>query len=182
MLSAAQTENESKHDLLSRLVAERIKASPESMLSLASKMACDAISYTTPNQLKILGLLTNILYVEPSSIITDQSQYMQWLQARTTQFLDVNANRMDYTHLESLSCMKFEAFITRDLSKILSGKFKGTFNYEDFKQSQLGERLVDIWENKALKNTQLTTVGQIIGVMVIDQYVGGKTNMEGWGA
>ncbi len=118
MLSAAQTENENKHDPLSRLVAERIKASPESMLSLASKMACYAISYTTPNQLKILGLLTNILYVESSSIITDQSQYMQWLQARTTQFLDVNANHMDYTHLESLLCMKFEAFITRDLSKI----------------------------------------------------------------
>ena len=66
MLSAAQTDSEEKHELLSRLVAERIQASPESMLSMASKMACDAISFTTPNQLKILGLLTNILYNLPS--------------------------------------------------------------------------------------------------------------------
>jgi hypothetical protein len=79
MLSSAQTENESKHDLLSRLVAERIQASPESMLSMASKMACDAISYTTPNQLLILGLLTNILYVLPN----DQTNPLQWLQVRT---------------------------------------------------------------------------------------------------
>lgn len=181
MLSAAQTENTNKHDLLSRLVAERIKASPESMLSMASKMACDAISFTTPNQLQILGLLTNILYIEPNGI-THPSQNIQWLQARITPFLNVDANHMDYSHLESLSCMKFESFISRDLSKVLNEKFKNTFDYEEFKGTPLGIKLIDIWENKSLKSAQLTTTGQILGVMVSDQFVGGKTNMSAWGA
>ena len=53
MISASQTESKEKHQLLSRLVAERIKAAPESLMALTSKMACDAISYTTSNQLVI---------------------------------------------------------------------------------------------------------------------------------
>ena len=181
MLSAAQTENENKHDLLSRLVAERIQASPESMLAMASKMACDAISYTTPNQLQILGLLTNLLYIEPDGIV-DPSQNIKWLQARTVPFLEVKANNMDFTHLESLSCLKFEAFITRDLTKVFSQKFKNNFDYESFKTTQVGIQLIDLWEKGALKSCQLTTVGQMIGVMVSDQFVGGKTNMSSWGA
>lgn len=181
MLSAAQTENESKHDLLSRLVAERIQASPESMLSMASKMACDAISYTTPNQLAILGLLANILYINPNGLF-HESQHMPWLQARLAPFLSVNPNHIDYTHLESLSCLKFESFITRDLSQILDQKIGSGFNYEQFKSSQLGEKVLSVWEDGALKSCQLTSVGQILGVMVSDQYVGGKTSMAGWGA
>ena len=181
MLSAAQTDSEEKHELLSRLVAERIQASPESMLSMASKMACDAISFTTPNQLKILGLLTNILYVNPNGL-THPSQNLQWLQLRLGPFLNLRANHIDYTHLESLSCMKYESFITRDLQKVRSQKFNAVFDYDQFASSQLGVQLLKIWEENALKSCQLTTVGQMIGVMVGDQYVGGKTDMSGWGA
>lgn len=180
MLSAAQTDNESKHDLLSRLVAERIQASPESMLSMASKMACDAISYTTPNQLLILGFLTNVLYISPSGLF-HQSQYLPWLQARLGPFLGVNPNHMDYTHLESLSCLKFESFITRDLALILNQKMGSGFDYEGFKSTQLGEKVLAVWEGGSLKSCQLTSVGQILGVMVSDQYVGSKTSMSGWG-
>lgn len=180
MLSAAQTDNESKHDLLSRLVAERIQASPESMLSMASKMACDAISYTTPNQLLILGFLTNVLYINPNGLF-HQSQHLPWLQARLGPFLGVNPNHMDYTHLESLSCLKFESFITRDLAQILNQKMGSGFDYEGFKSTQLGEKVLAAWEGGSLKSCQLTSVGQILGVMVSDQYVGGKTSMSGWG-
>lgn len=180
MLSAAQTDNENKHDLLARLVSERLKASPESMLAMASKMACEAISYTTPNHLQIIGLLTNVLYIQPVGTVTPE-QNQQWLFARTTPFLTVKPEVIDYTHLESLSCMKFESFITRDLKEILNRKFDGNFNYEAFIQSPQGTRLMEIWEGKSLKSCQLTTVGQILGVMISDQVVGGKTNMSSWG-
>ena len=78
--------------------------------------------------------------------------------------------------------MKYESFITRDLQKVLSQKFNGVFDYDQFASSQLGVQLLKIWEENALKSCQLTTVGQMIGVMVGDQYVGGKTDMSGWGA
>jgi len=180
MLSAAQTDNESKHDLLSRLVSERIQVSPESMISMASKMACDAISYTTPNQLQILGLLANILYIQPTGL-TQQANQIPWLEARMGPFLDVSATPLDYMHLESLSCMKFESFMTRDLSAILTQKMVRNFDYETFKATELGEKLVDIWDAKSLNSCQLTTVGQILGIMVTDQYTGSKTNFSGWG-
>lgn len=179
MISASQTENKEKHQLLSRLVTERIKATPESLIALASKMACDAISYTKSSQLKILGLITNILYVNPNQDLTEE-QYLGWLQSRITPFMGLQVSNLDLNHLESLSCLKYESIITRDLQKTLTDKNKGKFNYGTFKDSPLGKFLVDIWENQHLKSTQLTSTGQIIGVMVSDQVTGAATNMDGW--
>lgn len=180
IISAAQTNNHSKHDLLARLVAERLQANPESLLSVASKMACDAISYTTPNQLLILGLLTNLLYIRPTDQLS-KAQQLPWLQARLSPFVDAKANSMDYTHLESLSCLKFEAFLTRDLPQLFKQNVGETFDYEDFASTELGKKVIDAWDGGGLKSCQLTTVGQILGVMVSDQYIGNKTNMAGWG-
>lgn len=179
MLSAAQTESTEKHQLLSRLVIERMTAKPETLMALASKMACDAISYTTANQLRILGLVTNILYIGPSSSILED-QYMHWLTTRLSPFLQIQATNLDYVHLESLSCLKFESFITRELKAILSSKITANFNYDYFTRGPLGAFLVNVWENQQLKCVQLTSVGQIIGVLVSDQLTGTSTNMAGW--
>ena len=179
LLSAAQTESKDKHQLLSRLVSERIKSKPESLMALASKMAVDAISYTTSNQLRILGLVSNILYISPDQNLSEQ-QYIGWLNARLGAFIGTEASNLDYIHLESLSCLKFESFITRDLNQSLSEKVKAEFNYEIFKATPLGVYLADVWENKNLKSTQLTSVGQIIGVLVSDQLTNSTTNMQGW--
>ncbi|MDD5759949.1 MAG: hypothetical protein PHI06_12820, partial [Desulfobulbaceae bacterium] len=126
MISASQTESKEKHKLLSRLVAERMKAMPESLLALASKMACDAISYTTSNQLKILGLTVNILYVNPNQGLSE-SQYFSYLEARLNPFINVIPSNLDYQHLEALSCLKFEPIISRDLQKVLTEKNQGKF-------------------------------------------------------
>lgn len=180
MLSAAQTENTSKHDLLARLVTERIQASPESLLSMASKMACDAISYTTPNQLAILGLLVNLIYIKPVNIL-HESQHLSWLNIRFLPFYNVNPTLVDYSHLESLSCLKHESFITRNISTVLTHKLGNDFNFENFSSTQLGDKIITAWESNGLKSCQLTTVGQILGIMVSDQFIGGKTTMSNWG-
>ncbi len=180
ILSAAQTESQSKHDLLSRLVAERIQATPESLVSMASKMACDVIAYTTPNQLLILGLLANVLYVVPSESM-DESRKIQWIQTRLSSFIDVNLSNIDYTHLESLSCMKVTSIISRDLSTILKSKFGGAFDFDNLKSTPLGEKLTRIWQEDRLKTCELTTVGQMLGVMVSDQQLDGKTSFSEWG-
>ena len=180
MLSAAQTDSQSKHDLLSRLVAERIQASPESLISVVSKMACESISYTTPNQLLILGLLTNLLYVVPTGK-GNAPQAMQWLRSRTAHFLGAKLSNLDYTHLESLSCMKVTSIISRDIYKILQSKFGDVFDSEAFRSSQLGQKLMHMWEKDCLQTCELTTVGQLLGVMVTDQYIGSKTSFAEWG-
>jgi len=179
MITAAQTESKEKHQLLSRLVAERMKATPESLLALASKMACDAISYTTSNQLKLLGLITNIMYIKPSSKLSKE-QYMGYLQARLGPFSEIRPANLDYFHLEALSCLKYESFLSIDLKIILTDKNQGEFDFDAFKEQPLGKSLTDIWEKHQLKSTQLTSVGQIIGVMVSDQVTGSVTNMDSW--
>lgn len=180
LLSSAQTESKDKHQLLSRLVAERIASAPESLMALASKMACDAISYTTINQLNIMGLATNIMYISPNGKL-DEQQYFHWLQTRIGPFLGTKATVLDYTHLEALSCLKYESFLTRDLKQTLTNNAgQINFNFDAFKVSPLGLFLTDIWEKQGLKSVQLTSVGQIIGVMVSDQTTGTTTNMTGW--
>ncbi|HDM77501.1 MAG TPA: hypothetical protein ENG51_13690 [Deltaproteobacteria bacterium] len=179
MISASQTTNKEKHQLLARLVAERMKASPESMLALTSKMACDAISYTTPDQLKILGLVTNIMYIGLASKLP-KDKYLEYLQSRLSPFSSVRPTNLDYVHLEALSCLKFEPFLTRDLKKILTDKNQGEFDYDVFKELPIGKNLIEIWENYRLKSTQLTSVGQMIGVMVSDQITGSVTDMSSW--
>lgn len=179
IISASQTESKEKHKLLSRLVAERMKAAPESLMALASKMACDAISFTTSNQLKILGLTMNALYIGPNQILSEE-QYFGWLEARLGPFSDVLPSNLDYAHLEALSCLKFERFLTRDLQEILTRKNNGKMNYDNFKQHTLGKSLINIWENNGLKSAQLTSIGQMIGVMVSDEVTRLITNMSGW--
>lgn len=179
MISASQTESKEKHHLLSRLVAERMKASPESLLALTSKMACDAISFTTSNQLQLLGLIANILYIGPNAKLSKEN-YMGYLLARLGPFSTIRPRNLDYIHLEALSCLKFETFLTRDLNKILTDKNKGEFDFDLFKNNPVGQGIFDIWENHALKSTQLTSIGQMIGVMVSDQTTNSVTNMSGW--
>ncbi len=70
MLTAAQTEDHQKHQLLARTLADRLGAKPEGMRAMASKMALDAIGYMTPAQLKLLGLVADLLYVNPNSPLT----------------------------------------------------------------------------------------------------------------
>lgn len=180
ILSAAQTSERSKHDLLARLVTERLQAAPESLVSMVSKMACDAVSYVTPNQLSILGLITNLLYVSPTDRL-DAFAAMEWFRSRVTPFLGVNLSELEYTHLESLSCMRFNLFVSRDLAKILLARFGEGFDTDILQTTQFGQLLSRKWCDEHLQQCSLTTLGQLIGVMVNDQRLGGETSLEPWG-
>ncbi len=179
MISASQTDRQEKHQLLSRLVAERIKASPESIIALASKMACDAISYATSHQLKILGLTTNILYIGPDKKLT-KDQYDGYLKKMINPFMDLKIGKLDFLHLESLSCLKVLTFLGRDLKQIITRKVEEDFDYNKFTEGSIGKFLIDIWNKQRLSTIELTSIGQIIGIMVSDQVTGTSTSMVGW--
>ena len=186
LLSAAQTDNRDKHLLLSRLVEERLQTSPESLLSLVSKMACNTISDITPNQLRILGLAATVRY--PTSGQFDIAQATQWLQRRIAPLIEAKTNnRLDCIHLESLSCIN-RASRFSFLSLALQIKFVDShLNFDEFVSTQLGQDLEYVWEGGevqgdwGLGSYDLTTVGLLLGVMVGDEYSGTKTNFEGWG-
>jgi len=179
LLSAAQTDRKDKHQLLARLVAERLKASPESLLSLASKMACDAISYTNLSQLKILGLQAAIIHIKPTSPLPKE-QFTQWLVSMFAPFVDLEIKPLDLMHLEGLSCVKTEALIGRDINQFLAGKNNNQFDPAPFFETDVGKKLLTLWKEKTLKSVSLTSIGQIIGVYVFDMVTNSTTAFADW--
>ena len=179
LLSAAQTDNRDKHLLLSGLVEERLQASPEALRSLASKMACDVIAYITPNQLQILGLAATVMHIGPLEEL-DRTEVMQWLQKKLPPFMDVNLGSLNYTHLESLSCVSSVALVPGSLPKVLRIKFGDGFDASEFLSTQLGQDLRRLWEEEDLQRYTLTTVGKLLGVMVSDLQFGDRTDLSSW--
>lgn len=179
LISSAQTSNSDKHELLSRLVAERVKSDAESVVSLASKMACDAIAYASPSHLKILGLAAVLVGIQPSRKLKND-EFVSWLQRQVSPFAGVRATHLDFIHMESLSCLVFESFITRDLQQVLVSKGVEGFDYGQFAASAMGKSLVEVWETDKLKCIRLTSVGQLIGILVSDQLSSSNTDLSKW--
>jgi hypothetical protein len=144
MLTAAQTEDPQKHQLLARTLADRLGAKPGGMRAMASKLALDAIGYMTPSQLKLLGLIADLLYVNPNSPLTPQ-QYRQWFEARFTPYAVVSFSNLDLLHLESLSCLKHTPIISKDLVALLTQKNSGAFE-PMMLESPLGTHIKALWQ------------------------------------
>ncbi|MBP7233212.1 MAG: hypothetical protein KBA28_14910 [Syntrophaceae bacterium] len=185
LLTSAQTESKDKHIILARLVSERLKSTPESILALGSKMACDAISYVTVNQLMILGLAVNFYSVRPNPYpptgINDtnfQNWLDNWLIKRLKPYQSIIFRQIDIVHLESLSCLKVNTFIGRSLNDMFK-KDNLTYDFDKIKDTSLRDSMKNIWSD-GLQKIDLTTVGQIIGVSVSDILSNTNTTFDGW--
>lgn len=185
LLTSAQTDNKDKHIILARLVSERLKSEPESILALGSKMACDAISYATINQLMILGLAVNLYGIRPNPYpafgineTNFQNWLDMWLMARLKPYQNITFRPLDITHLESISCLKMNSFIGRGLNEMFN-KDNFTYDFEKMRDIQLRDTMNRIW-NDGLQTIDLTTVGQIIGVSVSDLLTNTTTTFDGW--
>jgi hypothetical protein len=177
MLTAAQTEDRQKHQLLARTLADRLGAKPEGMLAMTSKMALDAIGYMTPVQLKLLGLVADLLYVNPTSPLAPQA-YQQWFESRFAPYAAVSFTNLDLLHLESLSCLKHTPILSRDLAAIISQKNSGAYE-PAMLESPLGAHIKTLWQ-QGLQAVDLSSVGQLVGVYVSDLLTGGNTSFTGW--
>lgn len=177
MLTAAQTDDKEKHQVLARTLAERLNAKPEGLRAMASKMALDALGYMTPSQMRILGLTADILYVTPSAGVSGP-QFKQWLENRLAPYGNLTFTPLDLLHLESLSCLKVNAFLSRDLNAILSAKSKEAFE-PSMLDTPFGQNLRALW-GQGLQGVDVTTVGQLVGIYVSDLLTGGSTTFTGW--
>lgn len=185
LLTSAQTDSKDKHIILARLVSERLKSEPESILALGSKMACDAISYATVNQLLILGLAVNFYGIRPNPFppigvneINFQEYMNGWLTQRLKPYEKIEFKQIDITHLESLSCLKVNTFIGRGLNDMFK-KDNLIYDFEKMVDIELRDKMKKIW-NDGLQKIDLTTVGLIIGVSVSDLLTNTNTTFDGW--
>ena len=190
ILSSAQTEDKQKHELLARLISDRLTNTSDSIHALTSKLATDAISAMTTNQLKLLALILNLRYVTPLSIpeeIKTQDGFdnyaIEWLKARLNGFLDVKFSSLDLDHLEALSCLTVVRVGSVDLGSVFSGKFKHEkfkFNMAKYDELEVSKQINETWD-KGIKLAFLTSVGQLVGVYVSDMIAETNTNLsEEW--
>ena len=188
IISSAQTEDKQKHELLARLVSDRLTKGSESLFALSSKLACDAVSMLNVRQMKILGLLATLIMLRPRPFPPLEIPkevfniwFIQWLTKRLHVYQDLDIRNMDLLHLESLSCVRV-SIGSRDLQKILSPpKERGlTFDYKAFSATDIGKKVNELWESE-LKHSLPTTIGQIIGIYVSDILTKNTTSFDGWG-
>lgn len=170
LLVSAQTDNKDKHTLLAQILSERLCAESESLLTLVSKLAVDVISSITPNQLNILAFSMEMLYISPSTPI-DSNQYTLWLRERYKPYKDVTISNLDLVHLESLSCLKQNHFITRNLNETLSLKNQNRGFDPSFLDQKIGKKIGELW-NKKIETVDLTSVGQLLGIHVSNTRLG----------
>lgn len=177
LLSASQTSDVNKHKILAQMISERLGSSPESLISLTSKIAVDVIGNLTANQIRLLALISNIYYVNPTQSLSS-SEFSTWLTARLGPYSDISFSNLDLLHLESLSCLKNSPFLSRNLTEIIKNK-NSNVDEEALVDSNLLSTLNRLWD-EGLKSVDLTSVGQLIGVYTSDIVCGSNTSFTGW--
>lgn len=188
VISSAQTDDKQKHKLLAKLVSDRLSKGPETLFSLTSQLACDAISRLNIKQMKILAVLATIFIIRPRPFPrTDIPQqrmsvwWSQWLTGRLKICVDITPVTMDFLHLESLSCIKYDEIVSRSIEKITSFPDGSgvKFEYKVFSETEVGEKVNQLWES--LQHAFPTTVGILIGIYVSDMLLNTTTSLDGWG-
>jgi hypothetical protein len=185
LLTSAQTEEKEKHILLARLVSERLISEPETVFSLASKMACDAISYITTNQLRVLGFCANLYTIRPTpnpptSITIDMYQdwFSNWFIKRLNPYRQLEIGKQDINHLESLSCIRFN-ILAKELNEVfVNGEYK--FDIQKIYDEEVKQLINKKFTEENINSVDLTTTGMIIGVMVSDMLSSGRTSFKDW--
>lgn len=63
--SAGRTSDEAKHELLSRIVVERLASAPETTIALAAAQAVDIVPHLSPGHLNLLGVSALVHEIRP---------------------------------------------------------------------------------------------------------------------
>lgn len=178
LISAAQTDDPRKRATLAFLVAQRLANPQETTVAFASKLACDAVSDITADQLEYLGLGVFIEEIRPKVFI-EPAAYQRWLEVWLSPFEDIAFEDIDMMHLTALGCVTFDPTSERSLSMALSMKNNLQFDEQRFADSAVGSWLQINWD-LGLAGMKLTSVGSIIGGSVLEHKLGRDVGQPSW--
>lgn len=187
LVTAASTENDDRHEILSELIAQRLTADAEDMVALVGAAACDVVSALSSRQIRLLGNMATLMHMSPIAVpaITEQSAYdtalLSWLEPlnQLSEGLEETTN-LDIIHLEGLSCISITTIGEHTINKVISSKFPSPdFNptIEKFEAMSWWPRIKHIWDiggNKA----HLTSIGALIGTLYHDSELGTRTRID----
>ncbi len=180
MLSAAEQSSSKKHELLSRIVSERIRHKEEDLYSLCAPLAVEAISRCTSDQMKMLAILTYMFNLShPKDLPEPQRANIFYSVIRP--LLDISPKQIDILHLESTSCLSFSGIQNYSAEKLIDPKFSSTEKTWEI-LPKYGDRnsFEKIW-SPHLNHCFPTSVGQLVGITALDELRGQRTDLSIWG-
>lgn len=182
LIASARTSSKEKHILLANIVSDRLTAGQESLKALVCSMAVDVIPYISSKHLKILGIMTVILWqiVPVNQETMDPNSWRDYLVDQLSPLIpEEEIKYVDYLHLLSVSCINM-SIGSKDIQKLISptDMISGEWDSDIFlKETDVGQKINEIWSQN-LKHMNLTSIGGIIGVYVINEVFGSKTDLS----
>jgi|GEM_PF-3127890 len=183
MVSAASTESEDRHTILSELIAQRLSAGADDMIALVGAAACDIVNALSSKHIRLLGLIARLLSIRPigKPEFTEQGEYDKYLLtwwaplATLCEGLE-GVNELDLRHLAGLSCITisvgarqlyqlFALAVVPSAMEPTMTAFEAEAWWGDFKR---------IWD-VGLGHVSLTTLGELIGVLYHDSQLKSET-------
>jgi len=187
LIASARTTNSEKHEILARAVAERLVSAPESLVTLASALAIDALPHLSSKHLDFLGIATLVYGIRPDPFppALPPGEFGEWYVSWLTKMLalclpELKMSSLDYVHLVSVGCIKYDPILGRDIKKILSPPNPELYPWPADKflsENPMGKHLSDLWEN-GMKSVTLTTSGNLIGTYVKDLKTATRTSIK----
>jgi hypothetical protein len=178
MDTAAATDSVDRHALLAELIAQRLTAGADDMISLAGAAACDVVGALTSRQIRLLGLMAKVLKIRPSRApeVQNETEYALYL---ATWWVGLDhllvgvrgATNLDFEHPAALSCVRV-SIGSHDLAKTLAlpvrpkpltvpmNAFESLGSWAEFKA---------LWDS-SLQHCYLTSIGQLVGTLSHDRF------------
>lgn len=187
LVSAAATNSDDRHQILADLIAQRLNADPDDLVALAGGAACDVVCALTTRQMNLLALAVRIYDIRPIADgplrTPDQAAYdqdvLKWWEPLDALVRNcVGVSRMDFRHLDAMSCIytrSFRADLLAVLSLINEPPFK--LSPADLQRQPWWPDLNNIWE-LGLGNAYATSIGGMVGTMRHDMVVNLKTQIR----
>jgi hypothetical protein len=113
LVSAAATDNDDRHSILSELIAQRLTADADDMIALVGGAACDVVGSLSSKHIRLLGLIAKLFVIRPANLpqIADQTQYddiaIAWWSSMEQICTTIESLKpLDIDHLVGLSCVR----------------------------------------------------------------------------
>jgi hypothetical protein len=185
-ISAATSSSDDRHEILAELIAQRMSCQPDDLVALAGGAACDVVSALLPRHIRLLAFMTRLLRIRPASPFAapDQASYDQHV-TRECSALGGMANTLrdvtplDFSHLAALSCILY--FPTSERNLVAAFSYKATperaVTVASLKSQAWWSDVERLWQI-GVKHSDLTTTGQIIGVLRYDCEMKTRTSIQ----
>jgi hypothetical protein len=186
MISAAVTENDDRHTILSELIAQRLTAGANDMIALVGTASCDVVNALSSKHIRLLGLIARLFSVRPlhPPEITDQNQYDQYVTSWWGPLDELckgieDTNNLDLQHLVGLSCISV-SISSKNLTALLTlpvkpVEMKPTMaQFEAFSWWQNFHKIWDV----GLEHVTPTSVGTLIGILYHDSHLRSRTQID----